>query len=151
MKPITHGKPSSYSSRNCRCDKCRVAWNAYCAERKRRRHAEHVYDPEATHGTESSYQAGCKCRLCLDGHNVYIKHLHKNAKLPVVSEMREEQGGLCAVCRLPSARLVIDHVHATGEIRGLLCDRCNTGIGKLGDTYEGVMAAAEYLKNYPRK
>ncbi len=37
------------------------------------------------------------------------------------------QGGVCAVCENPqSTRLVIDHDHATGFVRGLLCDPCNS-------------------------
>lgn len=38
-----------------------------------------------------------------------------------------------------------NHDHATGAVRGLLCHRCNTGIGMLGDTAEGVERALAYL------
>ena len=39
-----------------------------------------------------------------------------------------------------------DHDHVTGKFRGWLCVDCNTGIGKLGDTIEGLEAAIKYLK-----
>ena len=42
----------------------------------------------------------------------------------------------------------IDHCHTTGNLRGVLCWNCNSGIGKLGDTYESVLRAVEYLKKY---
>ena len=35
----------------------------------------------------------------------------------------------------------VDHDHETGRIRGVLCFQCNVGIGRLGDTLEGVMRA----------
>jgi hypothetical protein len=40
----------------------------------------------------------------------------------------------------------VDHDHATGRIRGVLCQNCNTAIGKLGDTLEGVLRAVRYLE-----
>lgn len=47
-----------------------------------------------------------------------------------------------------SKPLVIDHDHKTGRVRGLLCGRCNSGIGFFGDTLEGVLNAARYLLSY---
>jgi len=41
--------------------------------------------------------------------------------------------------------LVVDHDHLTGEFRGHICKNCNTGIGKLDDSVEGVMKALLYL------
>lgn len=64
-------------------------------------------------------------------------------------QMEAAQGGVCAICgRMQTGRfgnLAVDHCHTTGKIRGLLCSACNTAIGALGDTYEGVKAAADYL------
>jgi hypothetical protein len=63
--------------------------------------------------------------------------------------MLESQSGVCAICKLPeikkNTRLAVDHCHATKVVRGLLCNACNMGIGKLGDNYEGIMKAATYL------
>lgn len=64
-------------------------------------------------------------------------------------ELTDIQGGLCAVCGKScevNAVLSVDHCHTTGKIRGLLCNKCNTGIGLLGDNIEGVQAALDYLK-----
>ena len=64
-------------------------------------------------------------------------------------DMTVAQHGACAICgRVPgphSRRLAIDHDHATGVVRGLLCYRCNTAIGLLGDDVDTVIAAAAYL------
>lgn len=57
------------------------------------------------------------------------------------------QGGACAICgyRPEVKPLVIDHNHRTGEVRGLLCNDCNTGLGALGDHPEILRRAAVYL------
>lgn len=60
------------------------------------------------------------------------------------------QGGRCAICgvseNLDGRLWCVDHDHNTGAIRGLLCTRCNAGIGALGDTAEGVRRALNYLE-----
>lgn len=58
--------------------------------------------------------------------------------------MKEQQGNSCAICK-KGRKLVVDHDHTTGEIRGLLCARCN---GILGDFEheEWRRSALAYLK-----
>ena len=60
-----------------------------------------------------------------------------------------EQDGRCAICRSDEAGgkglFHIDHSHATGHIRGLLCTRCNLGIGALREDPLVLRAAIEYL------
>jgi hypothetical protein len=67
-----------------------------------------------------------------------------------------EQGGVCAICQQSESaagnhggvrRLTVDHDHATGVVRGLLCSRCNVAIGMLDDDPERFVAAAEYLRS----
>jgi hypothetical protein len=66
------------------------------------------------------------------------------------------QDGLCAICRLPHGRalagrskdLAIDHDHATGQLRGLLCDDCNIGLGLFHDDPQRLMNAALYALHY---
>lgn len=63
--------------------------------------------------------------------------------------MFEAQNGLCAICCDPpdNIRLAVDHCHATGQVRGLLCFKCNNGIGNLRDDPAIILAAARYLSN----
>jgi hypothetical protein len=67
------------------------------------------------------------------------------------SDRLKRQGGKCAICGTDkpggkSNRMQVDHCHVTGEIRGLLCANCNTGLGMLGDTREAVLRALWYLR-----
>ena len=59
-------------------------------------------------------------------------------------QMRAEQGG-CAICGRDDETLCVDHDHTTGEVRGLLCSRCNRGLGLLGDHLSGLQSAVRYL------
>lgn len=69
----------------------------------------------------------------------------------------EDQGRGCAICKTPlvleiqtaqnkATTVRIDHDHATGKYRGLLCDSCNVGLGRFKDRADLLVAAANYLK-----
>ena len=59
------------------------------------------------------------------------------------------QSGVCYICRKTpeenGKRLAVDHCHATGDIRGILCDTCNTGLGMFKDNITLLRKAQEYL------
>jgi hypothetical protein len=57
------------------------------------------------------------------------------------------QAGKCAICDGPGGArgLVVDHCHATGKVRGLLCGPCNKGIGLLKESPTNFMRATEYV------
>jgi hypothetical protein len=56
------------------------------------------------------------------------------------------QGGVCAICAKPPEKtLCVDHCHATGKVRGLLCRQCNFGLGCLGDDQAALIASLAYL------
>jgi hypothetical protein len=61
-----------------------------------------------------------------------------------VSEMLVSQDGLCAICYEEPAT-DLDHDHATGELRGMLCKRCNLALGLFDDDPERLRFAAEYV------
>lgn len=69
--------------------------------------------------------------------------------------MRWLQDNVCAICGLGEVRtnrltgerreLSVDHCHDSGEVRGLLCSRCNMGLGLLGDKPERLAASLQYV------
>jgi len=64
------------------------------------------------------------------------------------------QKGVCAICLQPETstwkgslrRLAIDHCHQTGKVRGLLCHKCNPGLGAFKHNPEFLRKAARYLE-----
>ena len=55
--------------------------------------------------------------------------------------------GCCECCFkfFGADKLELDHDHVTGGFRGWICFHCNTSIGKLGDTLDGVRLALDYM------
>lgn len=69
------------------------------------------------------------------------------------ASMLEAQNSTCAICQRPpnaGTSLCVDHCHASGRIRGLLCHACNKGIGFMRDDVKRLEAALDYLRQPPR-
>ena len=76
------------------------------------------------------------CRECKSTVNAEARSVRKTAP---------PKPDLCTCCHGKKI-LQIDHIHGTTIFRGWACRNCNTGIGSLGDTLEGVLQAAIYLE-----
>ena len=72
--------------------------------------------------------------------------------------MWDAQRGVCAICGAvetskpfangATSSLSVDHNHSTGEVRALLCNRCNRGLGMLGDNLVLLRSVVTYLEKY---
>jgi Recombination endonuclease VII len=64
-------------------------------------------------------------------------------------QLVNEQNGACLICSFrpenPTS-LHIDHNHLTGEVRGLLCNNCNVGLGYFSDNPDRLIKASMYLQ-----
>ncbi len=77
-------------------------------------------------------------------------HLRNKFGLTVdeYNRILEAQGGVCAICEsppTPGISLHVDHDHGTGEIRGLLCVRCNNALGLFREDTDLLKRAARYV------
>lgn len=66
--------------------------------------------------------------------------------------MGRAQHWRCAICHLlpypKGSRLVVDHDHATGAVRALLCSSCNSALGLLGEWPDRLHEAVRYLSHH---
>lgn len=68
-------------------------------------------------------------------------------------QMLDDSNGVCAICDQPfkfdnKHEPCIDHDHKTGQVRGLLCVKCNMSLGGFDDNVAILLNAIEYLRAY---
>jgi hypothetical protein len=94
------------------------------------------------------------CKLCFSTYFKFRNTKKKNREdklkkynLTIQSYeiMYAQQGGKCAICDELSEKLDVDHNHITHKVRGLLCGRCNKGLGHFEDNILLLHKAAQYL------
>lgn len=122
------------------------AYNAqFTTEQRKQRSAEWRANRDAN--------AEARARYLTNGTIYTLKKRYGLTSADMVA-LSDHQGGVCAVCGRPfeSGKRkgpCVDHCHQTGKVRGLLCDHCNVGLGRLRDDPELLRKGIEYLTNPP--
>lgn len=114
--------------------------------------------------TKSGYRGLCKSCSCeyyakrriekYDLVRSYEKRFHRARRLKYdyntteeyIEKLLKDQDNKCAICKLET-KLVIDHCHANGNVRGMLCTNCNTGLGHFKDNINFLKEAINYLND----
>ena len=103
-----------------------------------------------------------RCKECTDYYNTNKQRLQKDYILKTnygidinhFEKMLEFQNYSCEICKMHqddmTGPLCVDHCHTTGEVRGLLCFRCNASIGKFEDDINLLTNAINYLQKYSK-
>lgn len=83
------------------------------------------------------------------------KHLPQNVllkkyglTLEAYMEMVDRQQGKCLICKEEKERLVVDHCHTRGKVRGLLCNLCNSLLGFSRENIDTLLSAIAYIKQH---
>lgn len=146
----------------CYCDACREWMHTKprppqhhqqtpeARERARQQALERPLRASTCAGCGSAYDSRSPIRWCPRCARIASKISARKypIDIPGFWALHRAQGGACAICREPErARrfLSIDHCHKTGRVRGLLCVRCNLGIGHFADHPERILRAADYV------
>lgn len=168
-------KRNSYAEKACQRDDCSETFKPY-TKRSRycsRLCAQRANDAEKVRRRQSQPRLCHKCNVVDVGWGKPGKPVCDGCKVenrdPVAARANEQarrfrtygiteneynailerQGGRCGICRTddPGAKgWAIDHCHESELVRGVLCGRCNSGIGLLRDDHRVIAAAAEYVK-----
>ncbi len=68
------------------------------------------------------------------------------------NKMFNDQNGCCKICKIHQTdlnkNLAVDHSHTTGKVRGLLCHKCNMGIGLLQEDITILAESIKYLMSF---
>lgn len=107
------------------------------------------------------------CKICANNRNFEYRKTHSkkykyikknelkrsfNISLEFYNDMLLNQNSNCAICKINRIELnkdlCVDHNHSTGKIRGLLCHKCNSGLGLFQDNINILFEAVKYLKNH---
>lgn len=95
-----------------------------------------------------------KKKVYLKAYQRIKKMRDRGLSLDEYSKLLNEQGNVCKICgKSETARgrdgsadpLSIDHCHKTNKVRGLLCRRCNTGLGCFDDSPDVLERVIKYL------
>ena len=77
------------------------------------------------------------CRKCSNANRKVVSNLKKLHPIP--------KNNKCECCGRTDRRLHLDHGHSTDAFRGWLCQECNVGFGKLGDTLDSAINLMAYM------
>jgi hypothetical protein len=140
VKEKSNFQPQGYQCRECRTEKQRAYWNALSPEVKKIRQKNGEYQKRWV-------------ALNPEKAKEHSRRTHIMRKFGLTVEqydtMLAEQNNGCAICGQSCAtgmNLAVDHDHATGKVRALLCKNCNTAIGLLGEDTDRMAKAIEYIQ-----
>ena len=141
-----HGTENGYVNHGCRCDACMAAGQE---RRDGLRDSFAADDPR--HGTISGYSNfGCRCELCATAIQEYKWMQNYGITPEWYHATLEAQGNVCWICGTDEwggkhSSPHVDHCHDTGDVRGLLCNSCNTSLGGFKDDPAVLERAIDYL------
>ncbi len=123
-----------------RCSRCH-AWKSYDEFPRNRRSKDgfHCYCKPCHNRIGREY----KRRRYGGTRHYHLRHRY-GITVADVERLIAEQAGVCPICLRPKPNHV-DHDHATGRVRGILCFGCNGGLGQFGDDVDRLIRAIAYL------
>lgn len=158
---MKHGTVYAYDFHGCRCNDCKEVKVAANASNREKASQKGLLPDDPRHGTYSGYSYwGCRCAPCKQASQDYWlkrKYALDDAALAEIHAISN-----CEICgqsvtakalihRKQMGNKTVDHCHTTGQVRGVLCENCNKGLGLFKDSPERLLSAARYLLRFQEK
>lgn len=106
-----------------------------------------VVDPEKGRVATRKWRAAHPEQSKKSNKNTRLKSAY-GIDIADLERMTLEQQGCCAICDQVMTPPCVDHCHATGKVRALLCGQCNVALGGFKDSPRLCIRASEYLKKF---
>jgi hypothetical protein len=120
-------------------------YTAHRVEVLAKKKSQHATDPTARAAYHKAYNEAHRG-------DRRAKHLESYGLTPrAFSALLSSQGDACAICRTSDwgkRGPFVDHDHRTGQVRGILCFRCNSALGYVNDNPNIILAMGDYLSNF---
>ena len=148
-RPFGHKCPDNKHCKSCSMQK----WRAKNAEHHKT--YQQKYDSLYRSKPENSDKSKKRSKIWQvnNPERVRKNHLWIKYKLTVedYQKLLCDQSYVCALCHKPwssKKNFDVDHCHKTGKVRGLLCQKCNKGLGHFYDDPELLLMAIDYLSKF---
>ena len=142
------------------CSKCKKEKTfSFFYNRKSNKDGKHYQCKQCMNGDVSKYRKTKRGTKIVEKYQKRRTEKYRQSRYEITvvdyDLLMKEQNNCCAICGRPqevlSRSLSVDHNHLTNEVRGLLCDKCNLGLGffdtdLLGDLF--LIKASEYINEY---
>lgn len=90
------------------------------------------------------------CKDCINNQKLFREYGITKDQYDILLESQNYKCKICGIVnsgRSDKGRLLVDHDHKTGRVRGLLCHPCNAALGLLKDDEKTISKALEYIRS----
>ena len=135
-----------------------LRWVARCIQCEKERASQYFQDnkKKVYKRNRKSYHNRSEQTIEYDNYRHYRNYIQRTYGLTEqeLRDMMDKQKGCCAICNISLPLGIIshrcfsvDHCHSTSQVRGLLCFKCNSGLGSYNDSVVLLNKAIQYLEN----
>jgi len=153
-----HKRTGSIDGLRCDCKSCRKDKKVKNYEKSTKKCSSCNIEKPNTEEFFNIRNNGIRCRtrsLCKECHKKSMRKAHLTRRYNMSQEDYELlynlQQGKCRICDQFYEKLFIDHNHDSGEVRELLCNNCNSGIGYLKENIDFLKNAIKYINHHNEK
>ncbi len=140
--------------KNCDLEKEHTSKGTWCVECVSKFNSNYKLKkkPELREKREKFYKRGRFNLSYLDRRKDTQLYKKYGISLLEYNKILSKQDECCSICgkhqSLFKKKLMVDHNHSTGQVRGLLCSKCNIGLGYVEESIQILENMIKYLRHW---